>query len=49
MGKFITGVPSKFEIAEGNVALEGVLLDVDETTGRARKITRVREYLDHPK
>lgn len=49
MGRFITGMPSKFEIAEGNVALEGALIDVDETTGRARKITRVREFLDHHK
>jgi metallophosphoesterase (TIGR00282 family) len=49
MTKFLTGMPSKFEIAEQNVALEGVLIDVDEATGRARKITRVREYLDQPK
>jgi metallophosphoesterase (TIGR00282 family) len=49
MGKFLTGMPSKFEIAESNVALEGVLIDVDETSGRARKITRVREFLDQPK
>jgi metallophosphoesterase (TIGR00282 family) len=49
MGKFLTGMPSKFEIAETNVALEGVLIDVDETTGKARKITRVREFLDQPK
>ena len=49
MGKFLTGMPSKFEIAEQNIALEGALIDVDETTGRARKITRVREFLDRPK
>ncbi len=49
MGKFLTGMPSKFEIAETNVALEGVLIDVDETTGKARRITRVREFLDQPK
>lgn len=49
MGKFLTGMPSKFEIAETNVALEGVLIDVDETSGKARKITRVREFLDQPK
>ena len=49
MTKFLTGMPSKFEIAEENVALEGVLVDVDEATGRARKITRVREFLDHAK
>ncbi len=46
MTKFLTGMPSKFEIAEQNIALEGALIDVDETTGRARKITRVREFLD---
>lgn len=49
MTKFLTGMPSKFDVAEHNVALEGVLLDVDEATGRARKITRIREYLDSPK
>ena len=49
LGKFLTGMPSKFEIAEQNIALEGALIDVDETTGRARKITRVREFLDRPK
>jgi calcineurin-like phosphoesterase len=49
MGKFLTGMPSKFEIAEHQVTLEGVLIDVDEATGKARKITRVREFLDHSK
>ncbi len=49
MGKFLTGMPSKFEIAEHNVTLEGVLIDVDEVTGKARKITRVREFLDQQK
>ncbi len=46
LGKFITGMPSKFEIADKDVTLEGVLIDVDEHTGRARKITRVRERLE---
>jgi 2',3'-cyclic-nucleotide 2'-phosphodiesterase len=49
MGKFLTGMPSKFEIAEHNVALEGALIDIDEATGKARKITRLREFLDHAK
>lgn len=49
MTKFLTGMPSKFEIAEHQVALEGVLIDVDESTGRARKITRIREFWDSPK
>lgn len=49
MVRFLTGMPAKFEVAEHNVALEGVLIDVDESSGRARKITRIREYLDSPK
>jgi metallophosphoesterase (TIGR00282 family) len=49
LSKFLTGMPCKFDIAENGVALEGALIDVDETTGRARKITRVRELLDSPR
>jgi len=41
--KFLTGMPTKFEIATDDVVVEGVLIDVDETTGKARKITRLRE------
>ncbi len=41
--KFITGMPSKFEIAEEDVALEGALITADPVTGRATAIKRVRE------
>lgn len=41
--KFITGMPSKFEIAEEDVALEGALITADPATGRATAIKRVRE------
>jgi hypothetical protein len=40
---FLTGMPAKFEVATGGVVLEGALIDIDETTGRARSIKRVRE------
>lgn len=40
--KFLTGMPTKFEIATGKVMLEGVIIDVDRETGRARSIKRVR-------
>lgn len=46
MHKFMTGMPSKFEIADKDVVLEGALIEIDEQTGRARKITRVRERLE---
>jgi metallophosphoesterase (TIGR00282 family) len=45
MTTFLTGMPSKFEVGIGDVELDGVLLDVDETTGRCRSIKRIREKL----
>ena len=41
--KFLTGLPTKFEVATDAVALEGVLLTVDPKNGRAAKIKRIRE------
>ncbi len=43
--RFTTGMPAKFDVAREDVVLEGVLLDIDESTGRARRIERVREPL----
>lgn len=40
--RFLTGMPTKFDIATDGVQLEGVLIDVDDATGRARKIKRVQ-------
>lgn len=44
--RFLTGDKKKFKVAEGNVRLEGVVIDVDEKSGRARSIERVRRRLD---
>jgi metallophosphoesterase (TIGR00282 family) len=41
--KFITGMPQKFETSKKDPALEGVILDIDMTTGKARSIERIRE------
>ena len=46
MAKFLTGMPSKFEIADKDVMLEGAWIDIDEQTGRARRISRIRERLE---
>lgn len=43
--KFLTGMPSPFEVASKDVSLEGVLVTVDEKTGKATKIKRVREKI----
>lgn len=39
---FISQLPRKFEVAKQNVVLQGVVLDVDEGTGKARDIRRIR-------
>ncbi len=43
---FLTGMPTMFKIAERDVVLEGVRLDIDASNGRARRIERVRERLE---
>lgn len=40
--RFLQGTPARFEPASNDVRLCGVLVDVDETTGRARSIERIR-------
>ena len=41
--KFLTNIPCRFNLAEGDVRMQGVLLDIDEDSGRALSIKRV-EY-----
>ena len=41
--RFLTGMPQKFDTSKKDPALEGVILEVDVTTGRARSIRRIRE------
>jgi metallophosphoesterase (TIGR00282 family) len=41
--RFLTSQPQKFEVAKGRVLLQGALIDIDETTGKARGIRRVSE------
>ena len=40
--RFLTAMPQKFEVAKDGVFLSGIIVDVDEKTGRARSIARVR-------
>ncbi len=43
--RFLTNVPQKFEIAKGDVILQGALLEIDEATGRTLRIQRISEPL----
>lgn len=39
---FITQLPRQFEVAQDNVVLQGVIADIDDESGRARAIRRLR-------
>ena len=39
--RFLDGLPHRFEVADGPVQFNSVLIDVDDATGRARSIERV--------
>jgi 2',3'-cyclic-nucleotide 2'-phosphodiesterase len=41
LGRFLNGMPSKFEPATGNPRLNGAVIAADEETGRATAITRI--------
>jgi calcineurin-like phosphoesterase len=43
--RFLTHIPQRFEVARGRVLLQGALIDIDESTGRARSILRISEEL----
>lgn len=44
--RFRTGMPVRFQVAEGPVVFNSVLVDIDEQTGRARSIERVDRELE---
>jgi metallophosphoesterase (TIGR00282 family) len=41
--RFISNLPASFPVARGEVRLRGALIEIDERTGRARRISRVDE------
>jgi len=41
LGRFLNGLPARFEAATGNPRLNAVVIDADETTGRARNLERL--------
>lgn len=41
--RFTTNMPQRFEVAKHHIVLHGAIVDIDETTGKARSIRRVAE------
>jgi metallophosphoesterase (TIGR00282 family) len=43
--RFITSIPTRFEVAKDNIQLHAVVLDIDEKTGKTRSIVRIQRKL----
>jgi 2',3'-cyclic-nucleotide 2'-phosphodiesterase len=43
--RFLKNTPKKLEVAKRDVRLSGALIEIDETTGRAQRISRIHEHL----
>jgi metallophosphoesterase (TIGR00282 family) len=43
--RFISNLPALFPVAKGEVRLCGAVVSIDETTGRALRITRINELI----
>ncbi len=46
LGRFLNGMPTRFETASGNPRLNAVLIEADEQTGKALEIERLSYSLD---
>ena len=44
--RFLSNRPVKSDVAEGNVQLRGLLVDVDQATGKAKAVERITRILD---
>jgi metallophosphoesterase (TIGR00282 family) len=44
--RFVDQLPVRFEVGRGKPMVQGVLIDVDEASGRARSIRRIREVVE---
>ncbi len=42
--RFLTMIPSRFEVAKGDIRLNGVIIDIDEQTGLSRSIKRIQKH-----
>ena len=46
--RFLSNIPNRSEVAEGNVQLRGLLVDVNPTTGKALAVERITRTIDEP-
>jgi metallophosphoesterase (TIGR00282 family) len=44
--RFLTQMPTRFEIADGEIELQAVVVDIDEKTGKANSIKRITKSIN---
>jgi len=44
--RFLTSMPQKFGVAQERIFLQGVVVEIDASSGRAVKVERISEPLD---
>ena len=45
--RFLSSLPVRFEVADADAQLHGVVLDIDEYSGKAKSIVRIQRKLTH--
>ncbi len=45
LARFITAIPTRFDVAQDNVQVHGVVLDIDDRTGKTRSIERIQRKI----
>jgi hypothetical protein len=43
--RFLSLIPVRFEVAQDNIQMHGVLVEIDEKTGKAISILRIQKKL----
>ncbi len=44
--RFLTQIPSRLSVGKGTVSFDGILVEVDEKTGKAMGIQRIQKVVD---
>lgn len=44
--RFLTLLPNRYDVAKGDVRLQGVLIEIDDTTGRGLSIERLNSAME---
>ncbi len=47
--RFLTQMPNKFDVAKGDIRMQGVMLDIDAISGKANSIERISIKLKEPR